>query len=125
MTVQFITTPSGDELAVLPRADFEALLEEFEDRIDNEAADRVEAALARGEMETYPDVLIGKLSDGANPVRAFREHRGLTIAKLAERSALAPDRLEQIEGGAGEVTGSEYRDLAAALSIDVELLDWA
>lgn len=32
--VQIITTPSGDEMVVLPKADFDALLERLEDLSD-------------------------------------------------------------------------------------------
>lgn len=124
MTVQFIMTESGEELAVLPKADLDALFETLEDFQDNAAGAAVAAAVARGEMEVFPGELVSALIAGTNPIRVFREHRGMTSAELAERSALTPDRLGQIEGGAKGVTVSEYRDLGAALGIDVELLDW-
>lgn len=121
MTVQFITTPGGDEMAILPRADFEALVEELEDRIDNEAASRADARRAAGE-EIFPGDLISALIDGANPVRSFRSYRGVSATELARRAGISGSYLSQIESGTREGTGATLRKLAAALNVDVDLL---
>ena len=124
MGVQYLTTPTGDELAVLPRADFEALLELVEDAEDNAACDAIEAALAAGTMETFPGELVFAISDGANPVRAFRDHRGLTAEALAASAGISRAYLSQIEAGSRKGTAATLKKLAKALGVDVDLLIW-
>ena len=124
MGVQFLRTDSGEELAVVPRAEWEALVEALEDAEDNAAADRVEAAIAAGEMETFPGELIFALSNGANGVRAFREHRGLTAEALAAKAGISRAYLTQIESGSRKGTAATLKKLAAALGVDMELLVW-
>ena len=125
MTAQFFTTPGGEEMAVLPRSELNALIEELEDWIDNEAGAKAAAAYARGEIEAFPGELVSALIDGANPVRSFREHRGLAPPELAERAGLTIAALAEIECGAVDATGSVYSKLAAALGVDVDLLLWS
>lgn len=124
MGVRFTTGDDGEELAVLPRADFEALIEALEDAEDNAAADKVEAAIAAGEMEVFPGELVFSISDGANPVRAFREHRGLTAEALATRAGISRAYLTQIETGSRAGTAATLKKLATALGVDLELLVW-
>lgn len=124
MSVQFITTPQGDELAVLPRAEWEALIEAAEDVADNADAERLQAAYRRGEIEAFPAELVSALSDGANPVRVFREHRGLTAAALAARAGISRAYLTQIESGRRAGTTATLGKLATALGVDLELLVW-
>ncbi len=124
MSVQYLTTPGGDELAVLPRADFEALLELVEDAADNAAADEIEKALAAGTMETFPGELVSALIHGANPVRTFRDHRGLTAEALAAKAGISRAYLSQIEAGSRTGTTATLSKLAKALGVDLELLVW-
>ena len=121
MTVQFITTPGGDDLAILPRADFEALVEQLEDRIDNEAADQADARRAAGE-EVFPGALITALIDGANPVRCLRDYSRESAIDLAQRAGSSPSYLSQSENGTREGTGATLKKLAVALDVDVDLL---
>ncbi len=123
MTVQFITTPGGDEMAILPKAELDAMIEALEDYMDNEIFDRAEARRAAGE-EGFPGELIHALSDGANPVRTFREYRSLTATELAKRAGISGAYLSQIESGVREGTGSTLKKLAMALGVDVDLLLW-
>lgn len=124
MVVQFITTPHGDEMAVLPRADFEALIEAVEDAEDNAAAEATLAAYHAGEIEAFPSELVWALSDGANPVRTFRDHRGLTAEALAATAGISRAYLSQIEAGSRTGTTATLKKLAAALRVDLELLVW-
>lgn len=124
MGVQYLTTPAGDELVVLPRVDFEALLEFVEDAEDLAAAEQIAAAVADGTMETFPGELVFAISDGANPVRAFRDHRGLTAEALAAKAGISRAYLSQIEAGRRNGTAATLKKLATALGVDVDLLIW-
>ena len=122
MTVQFITSPKGEELAVLPRAEWEALMELAEDALDNAEASQIEADYRAGKIEGFPGELVFALSHGENPVRTFRNHRGLTAEDLAEKAGISRAYLSQIEGGKREGTGKTLKKLANALGVDVDLL---
>lgn len=61
-------------------------------------------------------------SNLARNARQLRERRALTLSQLSERSGIAKATLSQIESGAGNPTLSTLRDLASALSTDVDRL---
>jgi hypothetical protein len=45
--------------------------------------------LAAGEEELIPSEMVMRMVAGDSPVRVWREHRGLTMAALAERAGIA------------------------------------
>ncbi|QMW21848.1 helix-turn-helix domain-containing protein [Sandaracinobacteroides saxicola] len=124
MTVQFITVPKGEELAVLPRREWEALVSAAEDAQDLAEGRAIAAAWRAGEIEAFPGELVSALVNGANPVRQFRQFRGVSQADLAARAGLSASYLSQIENGTREGTGLTLSRIATALNIDLELLVW-
>ena len=101
MGIQTITTPAGEEMVIMPRTEYDALIaaseEAFEDGADVAA---YTAALASAAPEDIlpPDITAAILK-GKGRVTAFREWRGLSEQDLAEASALPLDHLMQIESG--------------------------
>ena len=69
-----------------------------------------------------PDALVDRLADGDNPVRVWREYRGLTVTALARRAKVSNARLSAIENGAaiGSVPARTLRDIADALGVTVD-----
>jgi transcriptional regulator with XRE-family HTH domain len=51
----------------------------------------------------------------SNHLRAWREHRGLTVAELARKSGLGAQTIKDMESGAMDVSGKLLRTLADAL----------
>jgi hypothetical protein len=49
----------------------------------------VDEAMARDE-EAIPYELVKQLLEGGNPIRLWRQHRGLTQAQLAEKAKCGP-----------------------------------
>src|SRR5688572_2600696 len=96
--VQFIRAPSGDELAVLPRAEYERLLEEAEMQEDIRLYDEAARALAAGEDEMIPSEFVHRLLEGESPIRVWREFRGISLEELARQAGIGVDRLSEIEG---------------------------
>src|SRR5215831_6660840 len=93
-TPQVITTDGGEELIVLTRRDYDALLaqagdEEAEDRMTARLIAESEAAIARGEDVLLPLEVWRALEKGENRVRGLREHRDLTVGELAQRAGLS------------------------------------
>jgi DNA-binding XRE family transcriptional regulator len=117
--VQYIKTPAGDDLAVLPRGDFEALLRAAEDAEDAAIIREGLAALESGE-EVFPDAIAGRLIAGENPVRVFREWRGLTQPALAKVSGLSQSHLSLIESGRRGPGRKALARLAEALGVSAE-----
>lgn len=113
-------TPSGEEIVMLPAADYERLLELAEDAVDARIAERALAELrsGRGEALTHDDMLA--LLDAPSPVAFWRKRRELTQAALAKVAEISQAYLAQIESGkrVGEV--GLYRRLADALRVDIE-----
>ena len=115
MSVQFIETDGGKRLAVLPEADYRALIEAKEENDDLAAVREFDAGLARGEEELIPAEYVNRMIDGENKIRVWREYRGLTVKALAEAAGVTPAYLSQIETGAREGTIETLKKLAAAL----------
>lgn len=84
------------------------------------AALRAELEAMRGQP-TIPDAVVGALLDGVNPIRAWREYRGLTQAQLAEKAPIDPAYLSQAENGK-EISDKMLRRLAAALDAPLSSL---
>ena len=111
---QFIEQDGERRFAVLPIAEYEALLE----RLDEAEAVRDYDA-ARGQ-ETFPEDVAARLVAGDNPVRVFREARGLSLRALAERAAISPAHLSDIETGGRRGSVDVLKRIAAALALDLD-----
>ena len=120
MSVQFIETDDGKRLAVLPEADYRALIEAKEESNDLAAVREFDARLARGEEELIPAEYVNRMIDGENKIRVWREYRGLTIKALAEAAGVTPAYLSQIETGAREGTLATLKKLSAALRVIID-----
>jgi DNA-binding XRE family transcriptional regulator len=120
MSVQFIETDDGKRLAVLPEADYRALLEAKEESNDLAAVREFDARLARGDEELIPAEYVNRMLDGENKIRVWREYRGLTVKALAEAAGVTPAYLSQIETGAREGTLATLKKLSAALRVTID-----
>ncbi|MBX3595351.1 helix-turn-helix domain-containing protein [Sphingomonas sp.] len=109
---------SGHRMAVLPEADYRQLLDMLEDREDVLAAERAEQRRLAGE-EYIPLEIVDRLIDGENPVRVWRQYRGLTQAELASRigvSNMAISGLERGRSGSLKL----FRSIANELRVSLE-----
>lgn len=91
-----------------------------EDAADIAAAEAALAEVAR--TGTLPGKVVHALLGGVSPVRAWREHLGLSQKELAERSGLGQGYLSQIETGKRGGSVEVMKRLAAALGTTVEQL---
>ncbi|NCA90779.1 MAG: XRE family transcriptional regulator [Gammaproteobacteria bacterium] len=70
-----------------------------------------------------PNEVVGKLvMDGLHPVRAWREHLGLTQAEVAQRAGMSQAALAQIESGQHKTRKATLAKLADALGIQLAQL---
>ena len=120
MSVQIITSPTGERLVVVPEAEYQALVEAAEDAADSAAFEDFKKRLAAGEEELILSAMVMRMVAGESPVRVWREHRGLTMAALAERAGIAQPYLSQIETGKRDGTVETMKKLARALDLAVD-----
>jgi DNA-binding XRE family transcriptional regulator len=117
MNVQIIELNGAPALAVLPIAEWNALLEQLE-----ELQDIADAKAAMTE-ETFPAEFVDRLLAGEPPLKVWREYRGLTLADLAEACGVTPRELSIVEDNATKPAADLLTRLAQALGCDVDDLN--
>jgi ribosome-binding protein aMBF1 (putative translation factor) len=117
MSVQVIEKNGKPEWAVLPYEEYERLVEEAEMLQDVRAYDEAKKAVAAGE-ELVPSEVTYAMLDGANPVRVWREHRGVSRKRLAEASSLGTSYLSQVESGKGKPSPEALAAIAKELGLE-------
>ena len=78
-----------------------------------------EAALAETE-EAFPREVVDQLLAGQNPVKVYRNYRGLTQQQLAETVGINPVYLSQIERGDRTGAIKTLATIARALQVDLD-----
>jgi DNA-binding XRE family transcriptional regulator len=91
---------------------------------DVAAYDRFKEKLAAGEEEMIPAEFVYRLMDGENPIRVWRDFRGLASKELATAVGISPAYLSEIETGKKEGSVSVLKNIAKALRVDLDDLFW-
>ena len=120
MSVQIIEKDGRPEWAVLPYDEYERLRAAMEMLQDIQAYDEARQALVAGEEELIPAEIADRLIDGANPIRVWRDYRGLTQAELAERAQISAAYLSQLEAGKRAGTTEVLGRVASGLQVTVD-----
>ena len=89
---------------------------------DADFAAKVAAERGSHVETTVPLEVIKAKLEGAHPLKAWREHRGITQTELASRSAVARDLIAQIETKKKQGSVTTLDRLARALSVPIEAL---
>jgi DNA-binding XRE family transcriptional regulator len=118
MKVQLLEKNGKPEFAVLPIAEYRELVQRLEDLED--AQDLRDYRCRPG--ESFPAEVVNRLLDGENPVRIWREFRGISQSQLSERTAVTVAHISQIESGKRECSVKLLRALAKVLEVDADLL---
>jgi DNA-binding transcriptional regulator YiaG len=121
---QVIKTPSGEEMIVLPRAEYERLTaiaaEAEEDAADIAAYDAAKAALASGETHVLPADISAALLRGESLVGAVRKSKGVRQGELARLAGLSQGHLSDIENRRRKGSPEALAAIAKALDAPVE-----
>lgn len=123
---QIILTPNGEELVVLSRAEYDALVE-FAAVAEEEAGDVAiydarRAELAAGGASLLPAEVSAALMRGETLLKALRKWRKLSQVELAAATGLGQGYLSDIESGRRRGTTETLAKIATALDIDPEWL---
>ncbi len=122
---QIIRTPGGEELVVLPRAEYEALLEradhDAEDADDVAIYDARKAELAAGGAVLPPEASAAILR-GESRLKAIRNWRDETQLHLSFKTRIGQGYLSDLESGRRTGTPETIKKLAEALDVPVAWL---
>ncbi|MDL1911892.1 helix-turn-helix transcriptional regulator [Chloroflexi bacterium CFX6] len=118
--IQIIERDGKPEWAVLPYEHYLQLAEQAELLEDIRDFDRISAAIERGEEELIPAEVVYAILDGVNPVKVWREYRGLTQQQLADAAGISKPYLSQIETGRRKGTTEILSAIAKTLNISLD-----
>ncbi len=119
MTVQIIKREGKPEWAVIPYKEYLRLVEKAEMLQDIRDYDLAKEAIEQGE-ELIPSEVTYAILDGKNPIRVWREYRGLTQKQLAEAAGISKPYLSQIETGRRAGTTGVLAAIAKVLDVTLE-----
>ncbi len=122
---QIIRTAGGEELVVLPRAEYEALLVradyEAEDAEDVAVYDARKAELSAGGV-VLPIEITAAILRGESRLKAIRNWRNETQLHLNFKTGIGQGYLSDLENGRRAGTPETIAKLAQALNVPVEWL---
>lgn len=119
MNLQVILKEGKPEYAVIPYETFLRLLEDAEMLADVRDYDTTIQIVAGGE-ELIPSEVVYALLDDNNPIRVWREYRGLSQIELATRVGISPSYLSQLEAGKRDGTIEVLSAIASELDISLD-----
>lgn len=86
--------------------------------------DEILAARERGESTAISSDAMKRILGGENPVRVWREERGLSQGELAAKAGIVTSYLNMIENGKRAGTAAKLKRIATVLGVDLdELVD--
>jgi DNA-binding XRE family transcriptional regulator len=115
VTTNFITTDGGEELAIMPRAVYEALIDAAD-----EIQDLADVRARRGEPTLPLEVGMAIIKGEMSPVEAWRKELGLTQAQLAQKAGVRPATISDIESAKSHGRFDVMQRIAAALGLDLD-----
>ncbi|HEY4115558.1 MAG TPA: helix-turn-helix domain-containing protein [Rhizomicrobium sp.] len=117
-----IPKPLGNskDTVTLSKKDWLAVIEALEDADDRRSVDEFHARRQNGVDDGLPVAVVKRLIARENPVRVYREWRGMTATALAKAAKVAQPYLSAIETGAKPGSAAALKRIAAALKVDME-----
>ena len=124
-TPQIIRTAGGEELVVLPRAEYEALLgganQDAEDAEDVAIYDARKAELNAGGV-ILPEAVSAAMLRGDSRLKAIRKWRDMTQLQIEFKTDIGQGYLSDLESGRRTGTPETIAKLAKALRVPMEWL---
>ncbi len=121
---QIVTHNGAPVAVVIPYEEYLALvgIEEAEDREDTLSDADLEAV--RSDPRTIPDEVLGMMvKNKLSPIRAWREHLGMTQEEVARAMKVSQPVYARMESGKAASRIATLRRIAEALGIDAAQLD--
>jgi DNA-binding XRE family transcriptional regulator len=122
MTVQIIKKGDKPEWAVVPYEAYVQLVEKAEMAQDVQDYDRAKAALENGDDELVPSEVVYAILDGGNPIKIWREYRGLSQHEMAEKIGISVPYLSQMETNKRKGSLGVLSAIAKALRVSLDTI---
>jgi hypothetical protein len=121
MGLQIITTEAGEELVVLPRRQYDALLAQLG---DEEAEDRMTLLLAQeaSAEEALPAAISAAIVNGQSRLHAICAWRGIAIDELAARAGVEPSIAAMAKEGTAVLSDAQLASLSVQLNVPISWL---
>lgn len=120
--IQIITSSSGDEMVVIPKADYDALVAAAVSDEDDEDVAIYDARKTQLAAEGVMPLEVSQaLLAGDSLLKAIRKYRRMTQEQLADAAGLAQGFLSDLENRRRGLTDASAAALATALDVP---LDW-
>ena len=120
MTVQIIKQGDKPEWAVVPYDVYIQLVEKAEMAQDVQNYDSAKAALEHGDDELVPSEVIYAILDGSNPIKIWREYRGMSQHEMAENAGISVPYLSQLETNKRKGSLNVLSSIAKVLKVSLE-----
>lgn len=82
--------------------------------------DSMKAAIARGEIETIPSKVVYAILDGENPLKVWREYRGISQQELADRAGISIPYVSQLETNKRKGSLELLSEISRVLNVALE-----
>ncbi|HMQ58883.1 MAG TPA: helix-turn-helix transcriptional regulator [Rhizobiaceae bacterium] len=115
MNTRFLVTPNGEELAVLPRAEYDEMIEAV-------ARTRDVADYRAGYLPGLTPAETREYVEAPTPLSFWRKYRGFTQADLAARVKIGQGYLSDIENGKRAGPVELWLKLSRALDLPIEAI---
>ena len=127
MGAQTFITPAGDEMVVLPMADYVTLLARAgdasaEDQMTARIVRETSEMIASGQDVALPEFVFEEIEAGQHPVAVIRRFRGMTQAALAREAGVSQGFISGLEQGGKAPSMSTLHKLGRALAVPGSLL---
>src|SRR5882724_6815287 len=122
--VQFIKTAGGEELAILPKSEYDRLARLVADedigtaRVVRNAREKI----ASGLEVMLPKTVVDRLAAHENPIRVLREWRAMTQDELAVAVSITQGYLSDLEAGKRKGPVALHQKISRALGVPIDLL---
>tara|TARA_R110000868_G_scaffold29889_24_gene111141 strand:- start:7 stop:513 length:507 start_codon:yes stop_codon:yes gene_type:complete len=120
-------TVADREYVFVDRGEFDALLaiansvaDDGLDTADRAAIAAADAVRADPDEEFIPAEFADRLIDGENPVRVWRDYRGMTAGDLAAAAGISQGYLSEIETGKKPGSVDKVKKIADALGVRID-----
>ena len=118
---QIIKTPAGDELVVLPRSDYDALIhalaEAEEELADIATAERAHAEMAANPVPNLPAEVCAHMLKGNNRLSSIMLWRSLDAKQLADRTGISESELKRVASREQAMQSADVPAVARALDV--------
>ena len=119
MTVQFFKTPAGEEIAILPRSEYEDLIQRAAAaEADEDALDVAMYDARKAELSSHlPAEVTANMLRGDSLLKAVRNWRDETQSHIEFKTGIGQGYLSDLESGRRKGTRETLAKLADALEV--------